>query len=115
MGWEYGIQCIEEEGISKEQQARQLIEQLSQALVTLDLGDMVIEQVDDGLVITDPSYTDWPDVAQIQVEQADLAIESIAEGEVYIHCLFHRHDVPVRRMIDTIQTIISTEDQWIEL
>lgn len=54
-------------------------------------------------------------MAQIQVEQAELAIESIAEGEVYIYCLFHRHDAPVRRMIDTIQTIISTEDQWIEL
>lgn len=115
MGWEYGIQCIEHDSISKEQQAKQLMEQLRQDLVTLDLGDMVIEQVDDGLVITDPYHTEWPHVAQIQVEQAELAIESIAEGEVYIYCLFHRHDAPVRRMIDTIQTIISTEDQWIEL
>ncbi|MFD1991092.1 hypothetical protein ACFSGI_14040 [Paenibacillus nicotianae] len=115
MGWEYGIQCIADDSRSKEQQAKQLMEQLRQAFTTLDLGDMVIEQVEDGLVITDPSHTEWPHMAQIQVEQADLAIESIAEGEVYIYCLFHRHDAPVRRIIDTIQQIISTEDQWIEL
>lgn len=115
MGWEYGIQCIADDNRSKEQQAKQLMEQLRQAFTTLDLGDMVIEQVEDGLVITDPSHTEWPHVAQIQVEQAELDIESIAEGEVYIYCLFHRHDAPVRRMIDKIQQIISTEDQWIEL
>ena len=115
MGWEYGIQCLESDEISKEQQASELLEQLKNTLGSLDLGNMVIEQVDNGLVIKDDANKEWPHVAQIQIDHAEIDIESVAKGEVYIYCLFHRHDAPIRRMIDTIKEVISTEEQWIEL
>lgn len=115
MGWEYGIQLIEQDKGSKEQQAEQLLELLKSSLTMLDLGEMVIEQFENGFLIVDHSNKEWPHVAQIQVDRADIAIESIVEGDVYIYCLFHRYDEPIRRIINMIKEIIFTEDQWIEL